>query len=317
MIMADIIQVTGLQKSYNSRMVLSNIDFNVRKGECFCLLGPNGAGKTTTLRILTGFLSADKGSVRLSDIDVLKNPQKLKGKLNIIPQYPALDPLLSVRENLIFFGLLQKMSRKYLFREVDELLKVFEIDRIRNHVTFHCSGGEYQRLTVARAFLKPTDILFMDEPTSGIDILFKNQLWDYFKRKQQEGLTIFLNTHDLNEAEVLSDRIAFLFNGRIIAINTPEKLKKSIEGIKIYVELENISLRSDIIADLKKITIDIGIDAGKKILKLRAPAIDLQILNILNRLAVNNKIITLEIQQPTLNDVFKQLGVNNVADTVA
>ena len=228
MIMADIIQVTGLQKSYNSRMVLSNIDFNVRKGECFCLLGPNGAGKTTTLRILTGFLSADKGSVRLSDIDVLKNPQKLKGKLNIIPQYPALDPLLSVRENLIFFGLLQKMSRKYLFREVDELLKVFEIDRIRNHVTFHCSGGEYQRLTVARAFLKPTDILFMDEPTSGIDILFKNQLWDYFKRKQQEGLTIFLNTHDLNEAEVLSDRIAFLFNGRIIAINTPEKLKKSI-----------------------------------------------------------------------------------------
>jgi ABC-2 type transport system ATP-binding protein len=120
--------------------------------------------------------------VSVADVDVLKRPKKLKGKISIIPQYPALDPLLSVRENLIFFGLLQKMNRRFLFAEVDRLLKEFDIERIKNQITFHCSGGEYQRLTVARAFLKPNRMLFLDEPTSGIDILFKNQLWEYFNQ---------------------------------------------------------------------------------------------------------------------------------------
>jgi ABC-2 type transport system ATP-binding protein len=315
--MPDIIQVAGLQKSYNSRIILSELNFNVKEGECFCLLGPNGAGKTTTLKILTGFLSADKGIVKLAGIEVLKRPQKLKGKISIIPQYPALDPLLSVRENLIFFGLLQKMDRKNLYREIDDLLRAFEIEYIKNHITFHCSGGEYQRLTIARAFLKPNKIIFMDEPTAGIDILFKNRLWEYFNRKKKEGVTIFLNTHDLNEAEVLSDHIAFLFNGRIVAIDTPEKLKKTIEGIKIYVRLDNITVPSDIMTDLKKIAFNTGFDPGQKLLTVRVRSIDLPILNVLNRLAVNRKIISLEIQPPTLNDVFKQLGVTNVADNLA
>lgn len=317
MIMGDIIQVIGLQKSFNSRVVLSKIDFNVKQGECFCLLGPNGAGKTTTLRILTGFLSADKGSVRLSGIDVRRNPQKLKGKISIIPQAPALDPLLSVRENLIFFGLLQKMNRKNLYREIDDLLRVFEIEHIKNHITFHCSGGEYQRLTIARAFLKPNNIIFMDEPTAGIDILFKNRLWEYFRRKKKEGITLFLNTHDLNEAEVLSDRIGFLFNGRIVAIDTPEKLKETIEGIKILVGLDNDSISDDIMSDLKNIAFSIGLDPEKKLLSFRVRSINLPILNVLNRLAANHGITNLEIQPPTLNDVFKQLGVNNVADNMA
>jgi len=315
--MVNVIEVAGLQKSYGSRIVLSDINFRVREGECFCLLGPNGAGKTTTLRILTGYLSADKGTVMLADVDVIKYPRKLKGKISIIPQSPALDPLLSVRENLIFFGLLQKMNRKNLYREIDDLLRVFEIEHIKNHITFHCSGGEYQRLTIARAFLKPNNIIFMDEPTAGIDILFKNQLWEFFNVRKKEGVTIFLNTHDLNEAEVLSDRIGFLFNGRIVAINTPEKLKKTIEGIKIYVRLDNSSVPSDIMADLKKIAFNIAFDPAQKLLTVRVQSIDLQILNLLNRLAANRKIVNLEIQPPTLNDVFKQLGVNNVADNMA
>lgn len=157
----------------------------------------------------------------------------------------------------------------------------------------------------------------MDEPTAGIDILFKNRLWEYFRRKKKEGVTIFLNTHDLNEAEVLSDRIGFLFKGRIVAIDTPEKLKKTIEGIKIYVRLDNSSVPGDIMADLKKIAFNIAFDPGQKLLTVRVRSIDLQILNLLNRLAVDCKIVNLEIQPPTLNDVFKQLGVNNVADNMA
>jgi len=313
--MKDFIEVAGLHKNFDTRVVLNDINFRVRAGECFCLLGPNGAGKTTTLKILTGFLSVDKGMVRVADVDVLKRPKKLKGKISIIPQYPALDPLLSVRENLIFFGLLQKMNRRFLFTEVDRLLKEFDIERIKNQITFHCSGGEYQRLTVARAFLKPNRMLFLDEPTSGIDILFKNQLWAYFIQKKKEGTTIFLNTHDLNEAEVLSDRIAFLFNGRIVAIDTPDKLKKTIEGIQINVQLDHIEISSEILKDLRSIAVNVDIEGC--FLRIRVKKIGMEILSILNRLAKDHRIINLEIQPPTLNDVFKQLGVNNVADNMA
>jgi ABC-type multidrug transport system ATPase subunit len=219
-----------LVKYYHGRKVLDAIDLEVGEGECFCLLGPNGAGKTTTVKIITGFEKPDSGRIEVFGRDVGACPQYLKGMVNIIPQQPTLDPFLTVAENLVFYGMLQKIPGRVLRERVGKLLELFSLGNIRNQVTFHASGGEVQRLLVARAFLKPGDILFMDEPTSGIDILFKNKLWSIFNEMKKEGLTIFLNTHDLNEAEVLSDRIAFLFNGRILAVDTPQNLKRSINA---------------------------------------------------------------------------------------
>ncbi len=225
MTVGDLISVKGLHKSYNGKKALEGLSFCVRRGECFCLLGPNGAGKTTTLKILTGLLKADAGEVLVFGSSIMTHIRRLKGKIGIIPQYPALDPLLTIRENLLFFGMLQKLPGNALRSSVDELLDRFEISHIKNQVTFHCSGGEYQRLMVARAFLKKHNLIFMDEPTSGIDILFKNRLWEYFKQRQRDGMTYFLNTHDLNEAEVLSDRIGFIFGGKLLVIDTPDRLK--------------------------------------------------------------------------------------------
>ncbi len=224
-----VIGVSKLVKRYHERKVLDAIDLEVGKGECFCLLGPNGAGKTTTVKIITGFEKMDSGRVEVLGRDVGACPQYLKGRINIIPQQPTLDPFLTVAENLVFYGMLQKIPGRILRGQIDRLVELFSLGHVQNQVTYHASGGEVQRLLVARAFLKPGEILFMDEPTSGIDILFKNRLWSIFNNMKKEGLTIFLNTHDLNEAEVLSDRIAFLFNGRILAVDTPHNLKRSID----------------------------------------------------------------------------------------
>lgn len=313
--MDDVISVTGLKKNYDEVAALRGVSFSVRCGECFCLLGPNGAGKTTTLRIITGFLRADAGQVRVSNIDVVCHAKRLKGNINIVPQHPALDPLLTVEENLRFFGLLQKLDRPTLNRRIVELLQLFDIEHIRNRTTYHCSGGEYQRLLVARAFLKPAQIVFLDEPTSGIDILLKNRLWSYFNEQKKQGLTIFLNTHDLNEAEVLSDRIGFIFNGKIIVVDSPERLKRMIAFIKIRVEIDDPGATT--LARLREDFPNIHCQAGHCTLTIEAPGMSPTTISTLHDLAGRVTIQNLEVQSPTLNDVFVKLGAEHVGDPVA
>ncbi len=314
--MSEIIKVENLHKKYGDREVLQGIDFTVQRGECFCLLGPNGAGKTTTLKIITGFLNANLGSVIVSKIDVLQKPSALKGLINIIPQNPSLDPFLTVEENLLFYGMLQKIKNRELRKRINEVLNIFEIEKIKNQMVLHCSGGEQQRLMIARSFLKPSEIIFMDEPTSGIDILMKNKLWQYFREKKKEGMTIFLNTHDLNEAEIMSDRIAFIFNGKIVAIDTPTRLKNMIEEIKIQIILEN-PIDEDMINDYLRQSSISAIFKGKSNVELVSKEINEEVISVINLLAIKYKVKSLEIQQPSLNDVFNKLGVQNVGNNMA
>jgi len=314
--MSPIIEVEKLHKSYNDKEVLQGINFTVERAQCFCLLGPNGAGKTTTLKILTGFLHADLGQVTVLGIDVLKKPQWLKGKINIISQHPTLDPFLTVEENLLFYGMLQKIRYNKLRERINEILRIFEIENIKDRITFHCSGGEQQRLMVARAFLKPSEAIFMDEPTSGIDIMMKNKLWTYFKERKKTGMTIFLNTHDLNEAEILSDRIAFIFNGKIVAIDTPARLKKMTEGVRVRVTLEKPINEDNMFNCLKSLNIAFILNENSGV-ELIAKEINEQVISTINLLARNYKIKFLDIQQPSLNDVFNKLGVQNVGNNMA
>lgn len=314
--MTGLIKVRDLYKSYNTRTVLHGISFEVQKGECFCLLGPNGAGKTTTLKILTGFLDPDQGEALVLGINIKNDADQLKGKINIIPQQPALDPLLTTEENLWFFGMLQKIKRVVLKRRIRELLDLFELEPVKNQLAMHLSGGEFQRLTVARAFIKPTEIIFMDEPTSGIDILLKNKLWDIFKAVKDHGMTIFLNTHDLNEAEVLSDRIGFIFNGRIVMIDKPQRLKRMNKNIKFRIEFDKPFTTDALLLPFKcrKFTV---LKKSDTFIEIRTPEVNREILTFLNLITVNCQIKTLEIKQPTLNDVFKRLGVNNAGNNLA
>ncbi len=312
----DLISAKELYKSYNGKKALDGLSFCVRRGECFCLLGPNGAGKTTTLKILTGFLKADAGEALVFGCAVMTHIRRLKGKIGIIPQYPALDPLLTIRENLLFFGMLQKLPKNVLRSSVDELLDRFEISHIKNQVTFHCSGGEYQRLMVARAFLKKHDLIFMDEPTSGIDILFKNRLWEYFKQRQRDGMTYFLNTHDLNEAEVLSDRIGFIFGGKLLVIDTPDRLKQMVKGITLRMVFEK-ELREELYAMLQhKISGTLHRSDHKTIVVITEER-TMDVISRVTSVVKDNRITHLEIQPPSLNDVFNMLGVAYAGNNMA
>ncbi len=315
--MSAIIKVENLHKKYGDREILQGINFTVQRGECFCLLGPNGAGKTTTLKILTGFLQPNLGNAFVLGIDVLRKSKALKGLINIIPQTPSLDPFLTIEENLIFYGMLQKIKSRELRERVNEVLTIFEIENIKNQLALHCSGGEQQRLMIARAFLKTGEIIFMDEPTSGIDILLKNKLWNYFKEREKDGVTIFLNTHDLNEAEIMSDRIAFIFDGKIVAIDTPARLKSMIKEVKINIILENLVNDDTIIDYLKSPNISVVFKKEKNRIELTSKEINGEVISVINLLALKYKIKFLEIQQPSLNDVFNKLGVRNVGDTMA
>ena len=305
-----IVDVININVSYGQKQILHNETFSIYEGECFCLLGPNGAGKTTTMKIITGMLQADSGSVTIhtNTHNELKN-HKTK-RIAIIPQYANLDPLLTVGENMIFFGLLQKMKSKDIREKMDLLLNTFGIDHLRKQMTFRCSGGECQRLLVARAFLHPSDIIFMDEPTAGVDILFKNQLWELFKKKKREGVTIYLNTHDLNEAEILSDRIGFLFNGRIITIDTPNRLKSLVRETRILITCNHPIMDSD---QFVKYNYSInGCD-----LLLIVKTINSNVIKIIEEVSANNHIVNIEIKRPTLNDIFKKIGVKHGSNTVA
>lgn len=311
-----LIYVRDLQKSYNNHKVLNNISFDVRRGECFCLLGPNGAGKTTTLKILTGFLKADSGTVEIFGKDIRSNLHQSKRKVSIIPQYPALDPLLTVKENLIFFALLQKIPKFQMNVIVNDLLNFFGLDKIKDRMAFHCSGGEYQRLMVARAFLKKNDLIFMDEPTAGIDLLFKNRLWNYFNQLKKAGTTFFLNTHDLNEAEVLSDRIGFIFGGCLLVIDTPDKLKQIIEGITINVQfLQPVS--DTLLTRIKTLIKNEISSVGSNKIIIRTRHFSLEILSALTIIAQDNPIVSIDTQASSLNDIFMELGAKNAGHHLA
>lgn len=305
------IRVEKLNKCYGSKQVLDNVSFSVKRSECFCLLGPNGAGKTTAMKIITGMLSGDTGIVEVKGMTITELRKRERGYITLIPQYANLDPLLTVEENLIFYGLLQKMRYKEIHSRVVKLLQVFEIAHLKKQVTHRCSGGEYQRLLVARAFLRPAEIIFMDEPTAGIDILFKNILWDYFIEEKTRGRTIYLNTHDLNEAEVLADRIGFLLHGKLIAIDTPSRLKSLVQGVHVSVKCSNIIYHTELFAEHKHTLID------DKTIVLQVATVDAAIIGLLERLSTINHILNVEITQPSLNDVFKKLGAVNASDTMA
>jgi ABC-2 type transport system ATP-binding protein len=259
---------------------------------------------------MTGILHPDNGIIEIRNQKFTRRHNLKKIDVAIIPQYANLDPLLTVEENMIFFGLLQKVKCHEIRKRTEHYLNVFEIAHLRKQITYRCSGGEYQRLLVARAFLRPNDIIFMDEPTAGIDILFKNKLWDIFKNEKSHGTTIYLNTHDLNEAEILSDHIGFLFNGKIITIDTPKRLKTLEKGVKIVVKCHDPIQDSGLYNNY-----DYYIDNNNFILKVQT--IDSDLIKVLEKVSISNHITDIEVTRPSLNDIFRKLGVKYGSNTMA
>jgi len=230
------IQVKSLSKTFGELKAVDNVSFDVQAGEIFAFLGPNGAGKTTTIQMLTTLLRPSEGSVTVDGIDPVTKPLEVRRRFGIVFQDPSLDSELTAYENMNLHGVLYHVPRRIRAERIELLMKVFELWDRRDSFVKTFSGGMKRRLEIARGLLHTPKILFLDEPTLGLDPQSRNQLWTQVKHlNETEGVTVFLTTHYMDEAERVAHRIAIIDHGRIVAQGSASELKQqtgtdSLEG---------------------------------------------------------------------------------------
>ena len=222
------ISVRNLTKRFGDLTAVQDISFNVKKGEIFAFLGPNGAGKSTTIKMLTTLLAPSSGSVEIDGLDPAKHPNQVRERIGIVFQDPSLDTELTAYENMEFHGVLYHVPKRVRRERIARLLELFGLWERRNHFVKNFSGGMRRRLEIARCLLHTPNIIFLDEPTLGLDPQTRHQLWSQVRLlNQDEQVTVFLTTHYMEEAERVADRIAIIDHGRIIAEGTAAELKSN------------------------------------------------------------------------------------------
>ncbi len=235
------IQASGLVKSYGSVRALAGVDLEVAPGTVLGLLGPNGAGKTTVVRILTTLLKADAGSATVVDLDVARDAAKLRQRIGLAGQYAAVDENLTGLENLTMVGRLYGERRQVAKRRGGELLERFDLVGAAKRPTKTYSGGMRRRLDLAAALVAKPPVLFLDEPTTGLDPRSRLQLWEAIEELVAEGTTVLLTTQYLDEADRLADTIAVIDQGRVIAEGTPDALKDRVGGERLEIRLDDVA----------------------------------------------------------------------------
>ena len=257
-IMENIISVQGVTKKFKEVTAVNNISFDVHAGEIFGFLGPNGAGKSTTIKMLTTLLLPTEGKLTLAGFDVVKQQNAARKVFGIVFQDPSLDGDLTAYENLELHAVLYKLDKKIAPSRIEELMKLVELWERKDSMVKTFSGGMKRRLEIARGLLHHPKILFLDEPTLGLDAQTRNLLWNYIQKlNEKEGMTIFFTTHYLGEAEAVADRIAIIDHGNIVAFGTSEELKQqtgTTDLEKAYLELTGKDVRDETLsnADSKK-----------------------------------------------------------------
>ncbi len=294
----------SLYKSYNSVNAVDGIDLSVKSGQVFGFLGPNGAGKSTTIKLLTTLIPPTSGELTILGINAKKNPLEIRHKIGVVLQQPSYEPSLSVEKSLEKYGLMWDVPRKTRKKRVEELLSDFDLNDIRKKKTEDLSIGQRRRLQVAREFMHDMELLFLDEPTIGLDPSARRKLLDFLKRKVKEGLTIFFTTHVLTEAEYICDEIAIINKGKIIAVDSPEDLKNRFgrkKTIKIHLGQVNKKL-PDLLSNVKDCQIDFNSGTNITINSDESELILLKVLQILN----SNSIVIEDLSaMPTnLEEIF-------------
>jgi lipooligosaccharide transport system ATP-binding protein len=232
-----VIEATGLTKTYGDFTAVAGIDFAVRRGESFGFLGPNGAGKSTTMRMIASTLQRTSGNLAILGLDPNTHGPEIRAHLGVVPQQDNLDSELKVHENLFIYGRYFGLSRKFLKKKIDELLEFAQLEEKRDNKTDALSGGMKRRLTIARGLINNPMILLLDEPTTGLDPQARHILWDRLFRLKEQGVTLILTTHYMDEAEQLCDRLVVMDNGKFMAEGSPAEL------IRQYSSREVLELR--------------------------------------------------------------------------
>jgi ABC-2 type transport system ATP-binding protein len=308
------INAEHISKSYGLIKAVDDIVLSVKSGLVFGFLGPNGAGKSTTIKILTTLIPPSSGSLTILGINAIENPLQIRHKIGVVLQQPSYEPTLTVEKSLDKYGMMWNVPKIERKKRMEELLEDFDLTDIRKKKNEDLSIGQRRRVQVAREFMHDMDLLFLDEPTVGLDPGARRKLLDYLKNKVKTGLTIFYTTHILSEAEYLCDQIAIIDKGKIIAVNTPEALKNKFgkeKTIKIHLlnKQNKISTLLSSILDCK-----IDFDNGTNIIihSQQSELILLQVLRILNE----NKIEIEDLSAiPTnLEEIFLKMVNDNASN---
>jgi ABC-2 type transport system ATP-binding protein len=296
-----IISVKKLTKRFKNLTAVNEVSFNVNEGEIFGFLGPNGAGKTTTINMLCTLLSPTSGKVILNGYDVIKNRNMVRQCIGLVFQDPSLDDWLTAKENLEFHAMVYNIERKTAKKRIDEVLEIVELKDRKNDLVLNFSGGMKRRLEIARGLIHYPKVIFLDEPTLGLDPQTRNRVWDYIKElREKENITVFLTTHYMDEAENC-DRIAIIDVGKIIAMDTPINLKKRVRGDIITVETSN---NKGLNEELKKKNVKNIIFYNNKI-QFEADDSEEFIPKFIKE--SKEEIISISARRPTLDDVFLSL----------
>lgn len=243
-----IVSVRGLAKDFAERRAVDNISFDIQKGECVGFLGPNGAGKTTTINILLGLVHKTAGEIKLLGQDVPENHRQVKHHIGVVPQADSLDPDLTVAENLLTYAGYFNIPRKTAATKTEELLHFFALYNRRDEIIEHLSGGQRRRLLLARALINEPQLLILDEPTIGLDPQARHLMWDRLEILQEQGTTMLLTSHYLDEVSRLSNRVLIMDQGRIVAKGEPQQLINDMVGLEVF-EVEGTGVELDELAN--------------------------------------------------------------------
>lgn len=307
----EIIHADNLVKKFKDFTAVDTISFKVQKGELFGLLGPNGAGKTTTIRMLTTLLPITSGSAYVAGFDVSKSRSQVRESIGMVFQEPALDRQLTGRENLDFHARMYGMKKELRHKRIQEVLKLVELTDKENELVTNYSGGMKRRLEIARGLMHFPKVLFLDEPTLGLDAQTRRKIWEYIQNlNRSQKTTVILTTHYMEEADFLCQRVGIMDNGKIIALDTPKNLKDTIGADIITLEMEcgncerfrDLEFVQELIIHNNKV--NLSVENGERKIPL------------LMDFAHSNgiEVRSVELHKPSLEDVFLRFTGTTIRD---
>ena len=292
-----IVETFNLTKKFGKITAVDNLSIGIDEGEVFGLLGPNGAGKTTIIKMLATLLEPTSGNAKVNSFDVMKQPQKVRESIGIVFQEPSSDELLTAYENMKLYAMMYGLPRDEIKKRIAEALELVELTERKDYLVRTYSGGMRRRLEIGRSLIHRPKVLFLDEPTLGLDPAGREKMWDYIGRLVKElRMTVLLTTHYMEEADNLADKVGIIDQGKIVVIDTPKALKRTIGGDVVTVKTTNPNTEA-----LKKLSY-------VKNIEQKAEQVTITIENVSDNLQellkVVGKIESVEVRNSTLNDVF-------------